>query len=131
MLGMRQSWCLLTAAICAAEQLLHWALMAWVGKKSFKHYSFCTSLSPLWNTWCSLKGRAISLSGVKNFSPSEMPHSLSIYNTSGCSKSCQEEKVPEPCTATARGRRKLCSGDLKAEEISGNPHPQPCQNPIA
>lgn len=46
------------------------------------------SFNPSWNGWCPLKGRAISLAGAKKLSPSEMPQSLSIYNSRGRHRPC-------------------------------------------
>lgn len=97
---------------------------------SLLHVSF----NPSRNRWCPLKGRAISLAGAKELSPSEMPQSLSIYNTWGRSKSRQVEKLPATLhrqVATAIGRRKLCGGDPEVGEILDNLSPQPCQNHVA
>lgn len=58
------------------------------------------SFNPSWNGWCPLKGRAISLAGAKKLSPSEMPHSLSIYNS--------------------RGRHRPCTGKRQAQWEGGN-----------
>ena len=69
-------------------------------------YLLHVSFNPSRNRWCPLKGRAISLAGSKKLSPSEMPQSLSIYNTPGRSKGWQAEKLPaalhrQAATATA------------------------------
>lgn len=57
-------------------------------------YLLHVSFNPSRNRRCPLKGRAIRLPGAKTLSPSEMPRSLSIYNTPGQSKTWQAKKLP-------------------------------------
>lgn len=56
----------------------------------------------LWNGWCPLKGRAMSLTGVRKLSPSEMPGSLSI------TAHCPAAANSHPALQTTVGRRKFC-----------------------
>lgn len=46
-------------------------------------YLLHVSFNPSRNGWCPLKGRVTGLAGAKKLSPSEMPQSLSIYNSRG------------------------------------------------
>jgi len=103
---------------CRAVPLLGTHGSGW-GETLLTLYLLHVSLNPSWNRWCPLKGRAISLAGAKKLSPSEMPQSLSIYNTLDHSKSCRVEKLPAILhrqAATAIGRRELCGGDPEVGE---------------
>lgn len=56
-------------------------------------YLLHVSFNPSRNRRCPLKGRGIRLTGAKTLSPSEMPQSLSTYNTAGQSNTWQAQKL--------------------------------------